>query len=361
MMSLSPAAARAVELIERSGGARVELPTVLPARTLLEVAGEGMRARLCLFQDDRGRDLCLRPEMTTPIAEQVAQGKLVPGRYVYAGDVFRLPLPGSNDAIEFPQAGFEWFGGGDVDQDVDAAMLAFDAGVASSAVIVLGDVALYRAVVDGLGFSPVWKDRLKRSFSRARGPLAVLSAAGQAPKRDASALARILTGLSEADAQAVIDEMMQLAGVEAAARRPAAEIAERLRERASAQPPADVDASSLGAYLSLQGPADGAVKRLRALEATTKIKIGDALVRFEQRLARLASHGVDLSKALFDPELGRRFEYYDGFVFEVRREGDPTRAILSGGRYDGLVQRLKPGAAAMSAIGASLRLDRLEA
>lgn len=363
MRTLSPAAADAVARIERSGGMRVELPTVLPARTVLEMSGEGMRSRLCLFQDGQGRELCLRPEMTTPIAELVAQGALAASRYVYAGDVFRLPIPGSDDALEFAQAGFEWFGDGSVDEDVDAALLAFEAGNGGKGAIqaVFGDVALYRAVVDVLDFSPVWKNRLKRSFARTRGPLAVLGAAPKSTGGDTSALAQLLSRLSDADAGRVIDEVMALAGVQPAGGRPAFEIAERLRERSLAQPPDERSARFLADYLALKGPAAEAISQLRAFETQASVKLSGPLDRLENCLQRLSARGVDLAAAQFDPELGRRFEYYDGFVFELRRTGGPGQTLASGGRYDGLVQRLKPGAAPVPAIGASIRLDRLEA
>ena len=65
------------------------------------------------------------------------------------------------------------------------------------------------------------------------------------------------------------------------------------------------------------------------------------------------------SEAVFSAQAGRRFEYYDGFVFELARDGAADRPIVSGGRYDGLISRLSGGTREASAIGAALRADRL--
>ncbi|MEZ5938015.1 MAG: ATP phosphoribosyltransferase regulatory subunit [Hyphomonadaceae bacterium] len=356
--------ALAYERIARSGGAPVVLPTIVPARMIQEVSGEGLRARLCIFNNGRGEEFCLRPEMTTTISRMVADGDLAPARYVYSGPVFRLPAPGASDPIEFEQTGFEWFGGGSVEEDAEATALALEAveaGGVSDGELVVGDVGLYNAVVDALPFSPVWADRLKRSFARARGPSALLetaSAGDDAAER--SVLAETLAGMDPDEAETALQEIMDLAGVQPVGGRTAAEIADRLKARASAQAPDEEAGRRLSAFLELSAPADKAEKVLSAFAKDAGVKIDKAIADFSARLGKLSKAAPPMwSGATYSASAGRRFEYYDGFVFELKRASAPDQPIAAGGRYDGLVRRLSEGRSEIAAIGAAIRMDRL--
>ena len=52
-------------------------------------------------------------------------------------------------------------------------------------------------------------------------------------------------------------------------------------------------------------------------------------------------------------QFGRRFDYYDGLVFELAHTGLGTkRPLAAGGRYDGLLSRLSGSAKASPLLGA---------
>jgi ATP phosphoribosyltransferase regulatory subunit len=86
----------------------------------------------------------------------------------------------------------------------------------------------------------------------------------------------------------------------------------------------------------------------------------EAIAAFEARLEMIASFNPPFwSDAEFGAEVGRRFEYYDGFVFELMAIHTPDRPVVSGGRYDGLIARLSGARQSASAIGAAVRADRL--
>ncbi len=102
---------------------------------------------------------------------------------------------------------------------------------------------------------------------------------------------------------------------------------------------------------------------MAALEAFLRdagLDLSVAIDAYRQRLTLIEKLKPPFwSNAVFSAEAGRRFEYYDGFVFELSREGAGDRPIVSGGRYDSLIPRLSAGAREASAIGAALRADRL--
>ena len=350
-----------LDRIASASGVRIDPPTVLPSKTILELSGEAVRARLCAFTDDAGREYCLRPDMTTPIADMVARGAADVRRYYYSGPVFRLPASPA-DAIEFDQIGFEWFGGSSPAEDAEAVALTFEAASLSGAGDVtarVGDIGLYHAVVDALGFTPVWKTRLKRAFARRRGPLELLEAATSANTGGKSALAASLARMPAAEAVLAVEDIFSIAGVQPVGGRGAAEIAERLRESVQEAAPAAEDIARLKAFLAIEAPVTDAVDTLAAFGSDMGLAVFSALEAFSQKLALSeALRPAYWEGAIYSGKVGRRFEYYDGLVFDLVRPGQAERPVAAGGRYDGLLSRMGAGTP-IAAIGAALRVDRM--
>jgi len=361
------ATAGALARIAAVSGQRVDPPTLMPAEIILELSGEAVRSRLCTFTDAAGQEFCLRPDLTTPIAKLVASGDLPAARYHSSGPVYRLPRRGSNDPVEHVQLGFEWFGQSEAnkraspDEDAEALAVALEAakaGVVASASVRFGDVALYHAVIDALDFSPQWKDRLRRAFSRRKGPRELLGVIAKG-QTGIPALAASIGKLSEADAVRAVEQMLADTGVEAVGRS-VEDIAERLRDKAADRAPDTKTSALLARYLDLSAPAGKSTEALAAFAKDAGLLIAPALEAYGQRLARIEALKPPFwSDAVFSAEAGRSFEYYDGFVFELARTKSPDRPIVSGGRYDGLITRLSGGKRQASAIGAAVRADRL--
>jgi ATP phosphoribosyltransferase regulatory subunit len=344
-------------------GLRVDPPTLMPADIILELSGEAVRSRLCTFTDAAGQELCLRPDLTTPIAHQVASGEFPAARYHASGPVYRLPPRGSNEPVEHLQIGFEWFGVVESpEEDAEAfavAMEAARAGGTASASVVFGDVAIYHAVIGALPFSPQWKDRLRRAFSRRKGPRELLAGVVRG-ETGIPPLAASIAAMPVAEAIRAVETMLAEMDVQPVGARGPNEIVERLRSKASDRVPDAATITTLLRYLDLNVPMSGSFAALTGFATVADINIAPALDMFARRLDRVAALKPPFwNDAVFSAEAGRRFEYYDGFVFELARAAAPDRPLASGGRYDGLVGRLSGGGRQASAIGAALRVDRL--
>lgn len=360
-MSLTPEAAAALARIARVSGVKAEPKTLLSAETILELSGEAVRSRLCTFTDASGAEHCLRPDLTTPIAQMVATAEMPIARYHGAGPVYRLPPRGSDDPVEHLQIGFEWFSNsGSPAEDAEALSVALEAaqaGGVSGARVRFGDVAIYHALLAALPLSPQWRDRLRRAFSRRKGPRELLEAA--LDKADMTDAARRIGHLdTDAAVKAVEDEIAAL-GVEPVGRTPA-EIARRLREKATDPLPETGVSAILASYLDLEAPAADSASALQQFAREAGLDISAALDGYAERM----SHIVKLrppfwADAVFSAGAGRRFEYYDGFVFELAHPGAADRPVVSGGRYDGLIARLSAGTVGAAGIGAAIRADRL--
>ena len=57
-----------LEVFEKLGGEFVDPPMVMPAAQPLELSGEAVRARLCVFTGTGGEECALRPDLTLPLA-----------------------------------------------------------------------------------------------------------------------------------------------------------------------------------------------------------------------------------------------------------------------------------------------------
>ena len=142
---------------ERAGYVRVAPAILQPAEPFLDLAGEDMRRHMYLLADSAGHELCLRPDLTIPVARDylASSASARPAGFCYLGAVFRdrgpsFPL-GSG---EFLQAGIESFGRADTAAaDAETLALALEAtalyGLAEPA-IRMGDVALFSAFVGAL-------------------------------------------------------------------------------------------------------------------------------------------------------------------------------------------------------------------
>jgi ATP phosphoribosyltransferase regulatory subunit len=273
-------------------------------------------------------------------------------------------LAGSGDPIEFQQAGFEWFGGAGPEEDAEAAALTLDAaekGGVRAAEPRFGDVAIFSAVLQALPMSEGWRERLRRAFSRRQGLEGMLANVERRTEEPGDALAEGLAQLPDALASRMIEDVFALAGVRPVGGRSAQEIALRLkarREEGTLDPGA---VRAVLAYLDLSSPAEHAVAAIRGFASAHGLNPASLpLEAFEARLARLNALAPPFWKtARFFAATGRRFEYYDGFVFDLVRPDLPDLPIAAGGRYDGLVARLSQGRRQITAIGASIRLDRL--
>jgi ATP phosphoribosyltransferase regulatory subunit len=330
-----------------AGATPVDAPILQPLNLLIDLAGEAMRARLFVVQAEGGAEACLRPDFTVAVARQHIESGASAGRYVYEGPAFRSAPEGERPE-EFVQLGVELFApvsGSKVEADAEIAALAWRAAAAGGRgdlTLWLGDVGLFAAFIESLALPDGLAARLKRVAGRPRLLNAELARAGEA-RREAGGgqLAAMLSGLSEAQAANLLEEVWSLAGVEPVGGRGPGEIAARLvrRAEAAAQPSlTEKQATAVRAFMAIaEAPATG-LKQVRALAGSARALDG-ALAEWDARLAMLAEIPAD--RLRFAPALGHAFDYYDGLTFEVRSAGlGDDRPVASGGRYDGLLARL---------------------
>lgn len=347
-----------------AGAESVDAPIIQPLSLILELAGEAMRARLFVVQAEGGQEACLRPDFTVPVVRQHLESGKAAGRYLYEGKAFRA-APEEGRPEEFRQIGLERFdaeGSPVVEADAQIAALAWtaaQAGGRQDLSLWLGDISLFAAFVDAQGLAPSLAARLKRVAARPRLLAAELARAGGEPRAaETGKLTTMLSGLSEAEAATVLEEVWALAGIEPVGGRGPAEIAQRLIRRAEAAgaPALTLDqADSIRRFLAVEDAPQGAFETIRAVANGKAGALDACLADWAARLELLKAAGVPMEGVRFATTLGHAFDYYDGITFEVRSAAlGADRAVAVGGRYDGLPARLG-GEAAGRAVGCMVR------
>src|SRR5712691_281199 len=352
----------------RAGYAPVAPAILQPAEPFLVLSGEDIRKRMYLTTDPRGRELCLRPDLTIPASCDYLASPAAgtPQGFCYLGPVFRYR---DEAPSEFQQAGIESFARADT-AAADAEMLALglDAtaqyGLATPD-IRMGDVALFSALIAALDLAPAWKRRLIKDFNH-KSSLAhdldrlAVSAAHARPEYQGVLAA--LAGSDPKAAHALVTDLLSIAGITAVGGRSVGEIADRFLEQAALGARTSLPQETralIERFLAIAGDPDEAAAELRTFAADAKLKLDAALDLFESRTGFLDARGVDVARFRFSTAFGRGLDYYTGFVFELH---DPhaheNGQLVAGGRYDGLLTRLG-SRAPIPAVGFAAWIERL--
>jgi histidyl-tRNA synthetase len=258
------------------------------------------------FKDDDEQWLSLRYDLTAPLARYVAENYQTlpkPFRRYQVGPVWRNEKPGPGRFRQFTQFDADTVGASSVAADAELCMLAADTlealGVPRGQYVVkVGNRKTLDGVLDSIGLSP--NDTSKH--------LAVLRAIDKLDRLGIEGV-RALLGKGRKD------------------------------ESGDYTKGANLDAKAIDAVIAFveadEPPARGAAGGA-----------GRAELAEMDSLFKACGFGSDRIK--FDPSVVRGLEYYTGPVFEAELlapikddKGQPIRlgSVVSGGRYDGLVER----------------------
>ena len=303
---------RTVERVfELHGFAPIDTPALEYAEVLAGKYGAEGDKLLYQFADHGGRQVALRYDLTVPLARVVAQhggGLVMPLRRYHIASVWRADKPQRGRFREFMQC------------DVDIAGSASAA--ADTEVLVTG-----MAAVRALGVTDFTLHLNHRDLLRA-----LLAAAAVAEPDAQLAALRVIDKWDKIGADGVRRELAKVP---------------------------DLQEASIDTLMSLFALApvtdnDDLLARLRA-------RLGElpCLDRLAEVLELVAAAGL-AEHIRIDPTIARGLDYYTGVIFETRLT-DPRLcgigAVMSGGRYDGLIGMF--GKQAVPAVGISLGLDRL--
>jgi ATP phosphoribosyltransferase regulatory subunit len=361
--ALEAQAASLMSLFTAHGYERVAPSFIQPASLFLDRIGEALRARTYIFTDPNGEELCLRPDLTLPVARVFLErdGSDDVAKFCYNGPAFRVQM-GKPDRLrqrEFRQAGIEYYGASGASADLEVVALTIE-GVRQNGVrsftVRTGHIGLFIALLNALDIPARWRERLRRTFWR-----------HGAFSRELASLSRSKTnGLAPVPAGALTEsgllDHLDASGIPMVGLRRPAEIAQRLAEKAAdaSEPPISPETVHLiETYLHSYGEAAPAFDMIDALTRKAGLSLGGALDEARALFDALKALAAP-APVVFEAGFGRHFEYYTGMVFQLEIDGAGVSGeIAGGGRYDGLIAALSRGARDVPAVGAALHTERL--
>ena len=335
-----------IETFKSNGFVLSEPDVLLDSEYIIQRSGENFRRSMLTFENEDGKTMCLRPDLTVASCIKFLEKKSKSKIY-YSGQAYRRINKKGSDLIN-DQLGIEILGSKNQLQDdfkVIKTILNSTKQIKSKKIqIKVGDISLFKGLINSLDMPERWKLRLIRHFWR--------------PKYFEELLIRLEKN-SEIDSVSFdtdkkrFYEMKKMKQEKVVAGRSISEILKRFDKKIK-----DPRSFSEGKKI---------VKIIRSfLKINCKLsKLNKNLLDFSKKnnLKRNISNefkSIQNLKKLnqeitFITNFGRDIEYYTGIVFEIF---SGTKEIARGGRYDDLLKSL--GAKKnIPAVGAAINLNNI--
>ena len=339
-----------LKVFKKEGFIFSEPSVLLDANYIIQRSGENFKKLIITFEDDRGKNMCLRPDLTVATCvkylEENSKGK---SKIYYSGPAYRRSN-NAKDSIVNDQLGLEIIGSkkktSDNKEIVNTIFKAINKIKIKKITVNVGDVSLFKQLIDSLKIPERWKLRLIRHFWR--------------PKYFEDLLNRLETN-SDIDPIAFdfdkkkFFEMKKLNQSQEIAGRKISEILLRFdkkirdpRSFAEGKKTANI----IREFLKINCPINQMDISLKIFLEKHNIK--KSLIKNELPTRSLSNSG---HKIIFSTNFGRDIEYYTGMVFEISASKN-KQEIARGGRYDNLLKSLG-SKKNISAVGAAINLNNL--
>ena len=335
-----------IKVFKSNGFILSEPDVLLDSEYIIQRSGENFRRSMLSFEDEDGKVMCLRPDLTVASCIKFLEKKSKSNIY-YNGQAYRRTNKNGTDLIN-DQLGIEIFGSKNQLQDdfkVIKTIINSAEKIKNKKIqIKVGDISLFKRLINSLDMPERWKMRLVRHFWR--------------PKYFEELLNRleknsdIYSVAFDADKKRFF-EMKRMNKNKVIAGRSIEEILKRFDKKIK-----DPRSFTEGKKI---------VKIIKSfLKINCKLnQLDDTLLDFSKRNSLKKNIFKDFKsiqnlkklnkEVIFITNFGRNIEYYTGLVFEIFAE---KKEIARGGRYDDLLKSL--GAKKnIPAVGAAINLNNI--
>ena len=336
--------------VKSKGFKYIDLPSVIEANHIVQRSGENFRKFIFSFIDQKGSELCLRPDLTIASCLRYLENNLKGKEKIfYNGQAYRKSQ-NKKDSIIRDQVGFEIIGSKDEKNDdkeiINTSLKSLQNIKYTSGTLTIGNVEIFNLLISKLDIPKRWKLRLSRHFWR--------------EKYFNDLLKRLETN-SDVDPTIVeIDKkryfkMLKEDLSKVIAGRSINEILKRfdnkIRDPRGARKGENVS-KIIKEFLKIKCPLNKAASELNNFFKKNKINLV-----VDQKYFPLSNNKISRLNVVFSASFGRQLEYYTGMVFKIDiKSKSKNRNIINGGRYDKLISDL--GAKhQVAAVGAALNLN----
>ena len=328
----------------------IELDSVIETNHIVERSGESFRRFIFSFNDQNGNELCLRPDLTIASCLKYLNDKAKGTRKVfYNGQAFRKTL-NRTDPIIRNQIGFEIIGSKKEKEDdkkiIETAIKSLSKINYTSGSLTIGNVEIFKLLLNKLDIPKRWRLRLQRHFWR---------------ENYFNELLKRLETNSDVDPTIVeIDkkryqQMLKQDQYKMIAGRSVNEILERfnnkIKDPRRAKKGKNV-AKIIKEFLKIKCSIDQAANKLNYFFKKNKINL-----RVENNYFPITKNKVSKLNIRYSASFGRQLEYYTGLVFKIEiKKKSKNINIINGGRYDNLIGDLGSNKK-IPAVGAAINLN----
>jgi ATP phosphoribosyltransferase regulatory subunit len=327
-----------------------EPDVLLDSDYIIQRSGENFRKLMLTFEDDTGKSMCLRPDLTVASCiKYLKDNSKANSKFFYSGQAYRRSNSPKDKVIN-DQLGIEILGSKNKFTD-DLKVLKTIANSIKkikikNTAIKIGDVSLFQKLIESLKIPERWKMRLKRHFWR--------------PQYFEDLLNRLETN-SDVDPAAInldkkkFSEMKNLDQSKEIASRKISEILSRFNRKIK-DPRSFAENKKIvkiiREFLKINCPISKLEKALKSF--VKKNNLSNIILKDLSTIKNLSKIN---SKTIFSTNFGRDIEYYTGIVFEIYNSS--KKEIARGGRYDSLLKSLG-SKKNISAVGAAINLNNLK-
>jgi len=338
-----------IKVFKKDGFILSEPDVLLDTNYIIQRSGENFRKLMLTFEDDTGKSMCLRPDLTiASCIKYLKDNSKVNSKIFYSGQAYRRSN-NLKDKVVNDQLGIEILGSKNKSNDDLKVLKTIANSIEKIKIkntsIKVSDVSLFQKLIETLTIPERWKMRLKRHFWR--------------PQYFEDLLKRLETN-SDVDPTAVeldkkrFTEMRNLDQSKEIASRKISEILTRF-DRKIKDPRSFSENKKIvkiiREFLKINCPINQLDKILKNF--VKKNKLSNSVFKDLSTIKKLSKIN---SKTTFSTNFGRDLEYYTGIVFEIYNSS--KKEIARGGRYDGLLKSLG-SKKNISAVGAAINLNNL--
>jgi len=338
-----------IKVFKKDGFVLSEPDVLLDSDYIIQRSGENFRKLMLTFEDDSGKSICLRPDLTVASCiKYLKDNSKANSKIFYSGQAYRRSN-NPKDKVINDQLGIEILGSKNKFTDDLKVLKTIASSIKKIKIkntsIKVSDVSLFQKLIESLTIPERWKMRLKRHFWR--------------PQYFEDLLKRLETN-SDVDPVAVeldkkrFAEMKNLDQKKEIASRKVSEILSRFDKKIK-DPRLFKENKKIvkiiREYLKINCPIDKLEETLKSF--AKKNKLSNSVFKDLSTIKKLSKIN---SKTIFSTNFGRDIEYYTGIVFEIYNSS--KKEIARGGRYDGLLKSLG-SKKNISAVGAAINLNNL--
>jgi len=339
-----------IKVFKNSGFVLSEPDVLLDSDYIIERSGENFRRLMLSFEDDSGKSMCLRPDLTVASCiKYLKENSNANSKIYYSGQAYRRSSSPKDKVIN-DQLGIEILGSKNKSSDDLKVLKTITSSIEKIKIkntsIKVGDVSLFQKLVESLQIPERWKMRLKRHFWR--------------PKYFEDLLSRLETNSDVDPAIVQLDkkkfsEMKNIDQNKRIANRKISEILSRF-DRKIKDPRSFKENKKtvkiIRDFLKINCSIDRLEKNLNNF--VKKNNLRNSVFKDLSTIKNLSKIN---SNIIFSTNFGRDIEYYTGIVFEIYNSS--KKEIARGGRYDGLLKSLG-SKKNISAVGAAINLNNLK-